>query len=916
MIRFDLQRFAIKTVINGEVVEFLPVATTSDRGGVVVGDGVSVDSTGKISIPNATTVKSGLMSSSDKTKLNGIASGAQVNVIETIKVNGAALTPSSKSVNVDISGKVDKVSGKQLSTNDYTTNEKNKLSGIASGAQVNVIESISIDGTNQTISSKKVALNLSDYAKKSDIASGIRIKGSVNSFSDLPTNAVTGDLYNIKTAGGTDGEGIAIRAGDNVVRTEDGKWDVMAGTVDLNNYVQKDGSKVLSTNDYTTTEKNKLAGIASGAQVNVIETVKVNGPALTPSSKAVNIDISGKVDKVSGKQLSTNDYTTNEKNKLSSIASGAQVNVIETVKVDGTALNVSNKSVNIDISGKVDKVSGKGLSTNDYTTTEKNKLAGIDKQANKYVLPAAQSSVIGGVKVDSVANSNIVLSADGSISIPAASTSQAGVVKYGGGTSNYLRADGSWTAPPNTNNAMTQNISTVDSTYPILLTATANATANLGAKTAIFGSGVKVNPKTSVITAVGFNGSLEGNATSATKATKDGSDRVIVDTYETKANAITGVSASGRTITFTKGSGDTVTIQTQDNNTTYKVASSANITINGTLVPSVASGTTNKYLRSDGSWQIPPDNNTTYSAGTGLSLSGTTFGLKNASTAESGGVKLGGGTSNYLRADGSWATPPNTTYSVATSSANGLMSANDKKILDSVPSVYLTKTDASNTYLGKTAKAASATTADTATKFASAQTVTIGGDVVGSVSSQAGWSFNVVRRSCMIGQSSSTTTNLWYKVATYTSTVANDDGEITFLVEDTYNSRNYGILKAHLRTNGSKIRSVNECYLHWLVCGAYNLSDFVFVVPTTASPTVELWTKIEAGYTYRRFTVLSEGNRTATQTNKWTLLDASSAGQNDSITTTGEQIVSTIIGKTRNVTGVVAIENGGTRGCW
>ena len=485
MFSFNLQRFArVMTVVDGKVVEFLPVATTSDRGGVVIGDGVSVDNSGKISVPESTTVKSGLISSTDKSKLNGIAngaqvnviekvqvnntdlaitnksvnidisnkvdkvsgktlstndyttteknklsgiaSGAQVNVIETVKVNNTVLAVTDKSVNIDISGKVDKISGKGLSTNDYTTTEKNKLAGIASGAQVNVIESISIDGTNQNISSKKVTLNLSDYAKKSDIASGIRIKGSVNSFSDLPTDAVTGDLYNIKTAGGTDGEGIAIRAGDNVVRTENGKWDVMAGTVDLSNYVQKDGSKVLSTNDYTTTEKNKLAGIASNAQVNVIETVKVNGTALTPSSKAVNIDISGKVDKVSGKALSTNDYTTTEKNKLANIASGAQVNVIETIKVNGTTLNVSDKSVNIDISGKVDKVSGKALSTNDYTTTEKNKLAGIAEQANKYILPVATSSTIGGVKIDSVANSNIVLGADGSVSVPPDSTSQAG----------------------------------------------------------------------------------------------------------------------------------------------------------------------------------------------------------------------------------------------------------------------------------------------------------------------------------------------------------------------------------------------------------------------------------------------------------------------------------------------------------
>lgn len=60
---------------------------------------------------------------------------------------------------------------------------------------------------------------------------------------------------------------------------------------DLSNYVQKESGKGLSTNDFTTAEKEKLAGIAAGAQVNVIETVKVNGTALTPSSKAVNIEI-------------------------------------------------------------------------------------------------------------------------------------------------------------------------------------------------------------------------------------------------------------------------------------------------------------------------------------------------------------------------------------------------------------------------------------------------------------------------------------------------------------------------------------------------------------------------------------------------------------------------------------------------
>ena len=66
--------------------------------------------------------------------------------------------------------------------------------------------------------------------------------------------------------------------------------------------------------------------------------------------------LDNKVDKVTGKGLSSNDYTTTEKNKLAGVAAGAQVNVIESVKVNNTALSVSNKAVNIDLSGKIDKV--------------------------------------------------------------------------------------------------------------------------------------------------------------------------------------------------------------------------------------------------------------------------------------------------------------------------------------------------------------------------------------------------------------------------------------------------------------------------------------------------------------------------------------------------------------------------------
>lgn len=77
---------------------------------------------------------------------------------------------------------------------------------------------------------------------------------------------------------------------------------------------------------------------------------------LTLLISKIKTALGGKVDVVSGKGLSTNDYTNAEKSKLSDIASGAQVNVIESVKVNGTALTPSNKSVDVTVPTKVSQL--------------------------------------------------------------------------------------------------------------------------------------------------------------------------------------------------------------------------------------------------------------------------------------------------------------------------------------------------------------------------------------------------------------------------------------------------------------------------------------------------------------------------------------------------------------------------------
>ena len=91
----------------------------------------------------------------------------------------------------------------------------------------------------------------------------------------------------------------------------------------------------------------------------------------TARANAVNALDNTKVDKVPGKQLSTEDYTTTEKTKLAGL-----YNYNDTeVKADISALQ----------NGKVDKVTGKQLSTEDYTTAEKNKLAGLSNYDDSQV---------------------------------------------------------------------------------------------------------------------------------------------------------------------------------------------------------------------------------------------------------------------------------------------------------------------------------------------------------------------------------------------------------------------------------------------------------------------------------------------------------------------------------------------------
>lgn len=138
------------------------------------------------------------------------------------------------------------------------------------------------------------------------------------------------------------------------------------------------------------------------------------------------------------------------------------------------------------------------------------------------------------------------------------------------------------------------------------------------------------------------------------------------------ANGSTGLVKNGSTVTDASGYTACPIVSGvpyyKDTNTTYANMKAATASAAGAagLVPAPAAGKQTSFLRGDGTWVVPTN---------------TTYGL--ASTTANGLLRqLNGSTSSFMRGDGTWATPPNTTYAVANESTNGLMAAADKKTMN------------------------------------------------------------------------------------------------------------------------------------------------------------------------------------------------------------------------------------------
>lgn len=167
---------------------------------------------------------------------------------------------------------------------------------VKAGIKANADAITKLNGTSAVEGSvdKKVADAINEFATK------VSDDQTVNTFKELIDYAaahkdeystLSGEVQANKTAIATL-NGKDTDAG-SVAKTVKDAVDAAQATIqgNIDKKVDKVEGKGLSTNDYTTEEKTKLEGITSGAQVNVIETVKVNGVALTPADKAVDVTV-------------------------------------------------------------------------------------------------------------------------------------------------------------------------------------------------------------------------------------------------------------------------------------------------------------------------------------------------------------------------------------------------------------------------------------------------------------------------------------------------------------------------------------------------------------------------------------------------------------------------------------------------
>ena len=482
----------------------------------------------------------------------------------------------------------------------------------------------------------------------------------------------------------------------------------------------------------------------SAAYAHISDAVK----HITAEERTTWNTVSNKVDKVSGKQLSTNDYTAAEKNKLSGIAPGAEVNVQPDWNVadENSDAYIKNKPTSMPASDVL--AWAKAADKPAYSWTEitskpgtfppsshnhtKNQITDMPTKVSQFTNDAgyitqadvdtSQSHTHSNKTIlDKITQAMLDKWNSALTALPVHTHTKSQITDFpaslpaNGGTANYanyfnvnniaantdldsLTAPGFYYCPANAAAATLKNCPTANAFFM-------EVGKHAGTYQRII-EYVTSNPKTFQRNYYSSVWQTWQNITVLTPVPAGAkfTDTVYVHPATAGNKHVPAGGASGQ---FLKWSADGTAVWAADNNTTYSAFKAATASAAGGagLVPAPAAGAQAKYLRADGTWQTPPD--TTYSDMKGATASTAgTHGLVPAPAA--------GAQGKYLRADGTWQIPPdtNTTYGAATQTADGLMPAADKKKLDGVAV-------GANNYVHPSAHPASMITQDATHRFTS-----------------------------------------------------------------------------------------------------------------------------------------------------------------------------------------------------
>ncbi len=396
----------LDTIASGAQVNVATNITVAEAASTVA---INSSTGGDDSIAAATTSLAGVMTASDKTKLNGIATGAQVNVPTNISISEAASTVAVNSS----TGSDDSIAGATQSlAGVMTATDKTKLDGIEAGADVNVGTNISISegattvsvnsstGSNDSIAAATASLagvmTGADKTKLNGIATGADAYSSwsIAASGTGGTSAITsGNTVTFTGAGGAS----VTRSGDNITINASGAAGTTnitvteaASTIGIASSSGTGDSIAAATTSLagamTAADKTKLNGIATGAQVNVgtnLGQTRSASAFTVTSSTGTNVSMPAATSTLWGMM------TDNDKAKLDGIAAGAQVNVGTNISISESATTVAiNSSTGSDDSIAAATTSLAGV----MTGADKTKLNGIATSATNTAAPAITSN--------------------------------------------------------------------------------------------------------------------------------------------------------------------------------------------------------------------------------------------------------------------------------------------------------------------------------------------------------------------------------------------------------------------------------------------------------------------------------------------------------------------------------------------